>query len=48
MDYSLLFAVEYTEEEWINQKKLELENRQRLSDKESPDSTFDLKASMGS
>jgi hypothetical protein len=27
MDYSLLFAVEYTEEEWFNQKKQALENK---------------------
>jgi hypothetical protein len=48
MDYSLLFAVEYTEEEWVNQKQQELENKLRLSGNETLDSTIDLKATTGS
>lgn len=40
MDYSLLFAVEYTEEEWVSQKYLELENRVRKNAQDSPDSSF--------
>jgi len=48
MDYSLLFAVEYTEEEWVNQKYMELENKIRKNGQDLPDSSFDPKASTGS
>ncbi len=48
MDYSLLFAVEYTEEEWVHQKQQELENKIRLTVKGSPDSSFDPKGTFSS
>ena len=48
MDYSLLFAVEYTEVEWVHQKKQEFENKIRYTVKDSPDSSFDPKATTTS
>lgn len=48
MDYSLLFAIEYAEEELMNQKKQELENRSKSTLLTSTDSPNDHKQSFGS
>ncbi len=48
MDYSLLFAIEYTEEELINRKKQNIENRSKSTILTDSSPYDDLNQSVGS